>query len=123
MVRSMVPWTGRLPQPFERFENEMAGLMDRFFGTEERWGNGGLTAFHPHIDFAETANAYEVTVELPGLKPEDFHVEYHDGGLWISGERKEETEEKGKTFHRVERHYGQFQRMIPLPGAIDDEKG
>lgn len=40
------------------------------------------------------------------------------------GERKQETEEKDKTFHRVERHYGSFRRILRLgadvdPGTID----
>jgi len=109
-----------LPESFGRWENEMANLMDRFFGAEERWGDGPRE-FNPRTDFAETDDAYEVSVELPGMKAEDFNVEFRDGGLWVSGERKEMTEEKGKTFHRVERHFGHFQRMIPLPGAVDED--
>jgi HSP20 family protein len=75
----------------------------------------------PRTDVAESDVAYEVMVELPGMKPEDFHVEVRDGSLWISGEKKEEEEEKGKTFHRVERRCGEFQRVIPLGGHIDEK--
>jgi HSP20 family protein len=40
--------------------------------------------------------------------------------LWITGKREEEKEEKGKTYHRVERRQGEFRRVMSLPGAIGD---
>jgi HSP20 family protein len=78
--------------------------------------------FVPRTNFAETEGEYEVTVDLPGLKPEEVTVEVKDGNLWISGKREEEKEEKGKTYHRVERRYGEFRRVLTLPGPVDREK-
>jgi HSP20 family molecular chaperone IbpA len=74
--------------------------------------------FAPSVNFAETEKGYEVSVELPGMKPEDVHVEFKDGHLWITGERKSEVEEKGKTFHRVERRYGSFRRVIAIGNEV-----
>lgn len=37
------------------------------------------------------------------------------------GEKKEENEEKGKTYHRVERWCGEFRRIVPLPAAVREE--
>jgi HSP20 family protein len=119
----MIPWTPRLPRPFGRLENEMNELMERFFGTEEGWnGLEKVEGFAPRVNLAETEKEYEVTVELPGMKPEEFNVEFKEGALWVSGHRKEEKEEKGKTFHRIERHYGEFRRVIPLPAEVMEEK-
>lgn len=119
MLRTLVPRTERLPRPLIRFEREMENLIDRFFTPEEeRW----LTGFAPAANVAETETGYEVTMELPGLKPEEFRVEMKEGKLWVSGEKKEEKEEKGKTYHRVERTYGEFRRVIPLPGKVAEEK-
>jgi HSP20 family protein len=42
--------------------------------------------------------------------------------LWVTGEKKEEKEEKGKTFHRVERRTGQFRRAFAMPTAIAEGK-
>ena len=56
------------------------------------------------------------------MKPADFDVELHDGQLWIYGNKKEEKEEKGVAFHRIERRHGEFRRVIPLPGTLDAEK-
>jgi HSP20 family protein len=116
----MVPWTRRLPRPLENFENEFAGMMERFFGPEE--GFNGLEKFAPRSNLAETENGFEVTVELPGMKAEEFNVEFKNGELWITGEKKEEKEEKGKTWHRVERHYGEFRRIFALPAPVNEEK-
>ncbi len=55
------------------------------------------------------------------MKPEDLNVEYRDGTLVIAGRKAEEKEEKGKTFHRVERYAGEFRRAIALPQAVDQE--
>jgi HSP20 family protein len=80
-----------------------------------------MEKFAPKSNLAETEMGYEVTVELPGMKPEDFHVEFKGGELWITGEKKEEQVEKGKMFHRIERRYGEFRRVIRLPAAINEE--
>jgi len=60
------------------------------------------------------------TSELPGLKPEEVNVELSAGCLWISGNKQEESEEKGKTYHRVERRHGEFRRMVQLPTAVEE---
>jgi HSP20 family protein len=116
----MIPWRERFPVTISRFENEMEDLMERFFGNGgEEWG---LTRFTPSLNVAETDLGYEVSIELPGLKPEDVTVELKDGSLWISGKKTEEEEEKGRTFHRMERRHGEFRRVVQLPGTVEEEK-
>lgn len=118
MFRSMIPWRERFPVTFPRFENELEDLMERFFGNGEEWGVGRFT---PALSVSETENAFAVTVELPGMKPEEVKVELKEGRLWISGKKEEELEEEGKTFHRIERRHGEFRRVIHLPGAVKEE--
>jgi HSP20 family protein len=119
MFGTLVPRVERLPRPLLRFEREMENLMERLFNPEDgRW----LTGFVPAANVAETESAFEVTLELPGMKAEDFKVELKKNELWISGEKREEKEEKGKAFHRIERSYGEFRRVIPLPGEAAEEK-
>jgi len=120
MVRSMVPWSTRFPRPLTSLRRDLSRMMEAF-GLDEEW-TPYLEEFNPHTNVAETEEAVEVTVELPGMKAEEFNVEIRKGELWISGEKKEEKEEKGKTFHRVERRYGEFHRMIPLPTSVKEEK-
>jgi len=97
---------------------EFDDMLQRFFGG----GNGSeLSKWVPEVNVSETDKHFEVKVDLPGLKPEEFTVEFRQGDLWITGERKEEKEEKGKTRHRVERHHGQFRRVLPLGENVDPE--
>lgn len=118
MFRSLTPWSRRAPG-LTSLEQEFPTLFERMFAMEEwPWGEG----FAPRTNVSETAEALEVTVELPGMKPEEFHVEVHNHELWVHGEKKEEKEEKGKTFLRVERRHGEFKRVIPLPENVNVEK-
>jgi HSP20 family protein len=85
-------------------------------------GTFGKFEFVPEVNVAETEKTVEVTMELPGMKPEEVKVEILEGRLWITGEKREEKEEKGKTFHRIERKFGQFRRVLPLPTKVEAEK-
>ncbi len=120
MRRTMVPWNEAF-RPFGIVTRDMEQMMNEFFGRNAATQNG-LAHYTPEVNIAETDNGYEFSIDVPGIRPEDVKVEYHDGQLTISGERKEEKEEKGKTFHRTETTYGSFQRSFTLPGAIDDAK-
>jgi HSP20 family protein len=103
---------------FEGFRREMDRLWEDFFGGDA----GRHDWFAPRTNIAETDKEYEITLDLPGMKPEDFTVEVKDGNLWITGERKEETREEGKTYHSIECQYGQFRRVIPLGEAVNSDK-
>jgi len=121
MTRTLIPFTSRLPRLWGGFEREMENAMRRMFDWETDAGSEFDLSFAPNLNLAETDSGYEVTVDLPGVKPEEVNVEFKDGALWITGERKSETEEKDKTFHRVERHFGSFRRIIRLGTDINPE--
>lgn len=121
MARTMVPWTERLPRTLGRLERDFGRFMEGVLADDDRWMSLEGT-FVPTINVAENSEGVEVTVELPGMKPEDFNVELKNGALWVSGEKKDEKEEKGKTFHRVERSYGEFRRVIPMPATVAEDK-
>lgn len=59
-----------------------------------------------------------VKAELPGVKKEDVEVLVRDNNLIIRGEKKEEKEEKTETYHRVERVYGKFERVVAMPAEV-----
>jgi HSP20 family protein len=119
MTRTMTPWT-RFPRTVAELETEFPKWMTEFFTPET--GMFGKFDFLPEVNVAETEKAVEVTMELPGMKPEEVKVEILEGRLWVTGEKKEEQEEKGKTFHRIERKTGQFRRVLPLPTKVQAER-
>ena len=69
----------------------------------------------PEIEVLQKDGEFIVRADLPGLKRENVKVEITDNVLTLSGERKEEKEEKREGYYRSERSYGTFFRQIPLP--------
>ncbi len=112
--------------PFRELE-DMSERLNRVFNRPAaRSANGKeiitVADWIPTVDIAETDAEYQIKAELPEVKKEDVKVTVEDGVLTISGERRHETEEKGKKFHRVERSYGSFVRSFTLPDHVDDAK-
>ncbi len=76
-------------------------------------------AWSPPADMYETDKNIMVKMELPGMDAKDFHVTVHSQNLVVKGERRFKKEVKQEKFHRVERVYGSFQRIFPLPDNAD----
>jgi HSP20 family protein len=99
---------------------EIDRLFDDFFTGDE--GAIGKLALIPAIDVTEDKESICVKAELPGVEQKDIQVTLQDGVLVIRGEKRQETEEKDKNFHRVERRYGSFIRSIGMPSSVDPNK-
>lgn len=111
--------------PFRELE-AMQSRLNRLVGDEGLRAIGGeATAFSewaPAVDVEETDKEYLIKADLPEVKKDDVKVEFLDGVLSIEGERRQEKEEKGKKFHKIEREYGKFVRRFSLPSEIDAAK-
>uniref|UniRef100_A0A6B2LT89 SHSP domain-containing protein n=1 Tax=Arcella intermedia TaxID=1963864 RepID=A0A6B2LT89_9EUKA len=59
---------------------------------------------------------------MPGMRKEDVQVQFKRGALEISGKKEEHKKDEGATWHREERRYGEFRRVIPFPKNIDENK-
>jgi HSP20 family protein len=129
-LRDMVPWNWggtaspvRREQPFGALREDMNRLFDEFF--EGRglapWGER-VGAFVPKVDVNETDGEYTIDAELPGMTEDEIDVSVTDEGVLLQGEKKHEEKktEGGRTY--TERSSGSFQRLIPLPAAVDPEK-
>jgi HSP20 family protein len=78
--------------------------------------------WYPSLDVSETEGEVIVKAEIPGMDPRDLDITLSDDALSIRGEKKEETEEKKKNYHRKETRYGSFSRTVQLPALVDTEK-
>ncbi len=78
-----------------------------------------LGSLFPALDVAEDKDKYTITADLPGLTKEHIKVDFEDGILTISGERKYDSEQKEKNYHRLERSYGRFSRSLNLGHGVD----
>ena len=88
-------------------------LFDDFFSPVSWFKESSV--FTPALNVVESKENYEITAELPGLTLNDIEVSIDDDVLCLKGEKKFESEEKDKNYHRIERRYGSFQRSLRLP--------
>lgn len=102
--------------PFTALREEMNDLRARFLGDEGEGLFGGTMV--PALDMSETDTAIDVRMDLPGVTAKDIDIQVNGNVLTVSGRREEEKEEKGKSFHRVERRYGNFSRSVTLPSPV-----
>ncbi|GIV44716.1 MAG: heat-shock protein Hsp20 [Bacteroidia bacterium] len=103
-------------RPFQTFWMKP---LDKWF--EEFLQMPVVNSFSPKVDIAETKDAFELSVQLPGVNKEDIKVELDGNLLTISGERKFNKEESDKTWRKVESFYGAFSRSFTLPENVDKE--
>jgi HSP20 family protein len=111
----------------QRFNDRMddtprsfSSMLDRFFN-ESLNVRRQISDFTPHVDAYETEDSFEIEVALPGMKEEEVNIDFHDGRLTISGERRLQNEDRNKRYHMVESQYGSFSRSFQLPHNTDPE--
>jgi HSP20 family protein len=103
--------------PFHRLDRDFRTLLNfPFFARENE------EFFAPAVDVRETDKEYQIKAELPGLEKDQVKLAFDEGVLTISGERREQKEEKSARTHRIECAYGEFSRSIQLPGGVDTAK-
>jgi HSP20 family protein len=78
----------------------------------------GGQGFVPALDLSETEDSFLVEVAVPGFKPEDLDIIVENNILTIKGDVRQETEDRKRNYHRIERRYGSFQRSIALPSSV-----
>jgi len=125
-TQEIVPSYGN---PVERLHSDIDQLFESFFrgfpvspfSTRGRTSEFGSLLL-PQVDIAEGKKDYTITVEVPGVEEKDIDITLEDGTLTIRGEKQYEKEDKEKEYHRIERSYGSFQRVISLPTDADENE-
>ena len=112
----------RITDPFTLMRQEMSDLLSNIWSGNGDGANVFKGGIAPALDVAEKDNSFEIRMDIPGVNSKDLDVEVHGNTVTISGSRKEEKEEKGKTFHRVERSTGSFSRTVTLPCSVSEKE-
>jgi HSP20 family protein len=110
----------RFREPFREFatlHNEMNRLMN---GLVENGGRSNQ-AWAPAVDVWETEDELVYAFDLPGVSRDSINVEFEDGAVTVTAERKASTEVSEDRFYRFERRFGSFSRTIALPQGTTDE--
>jgi HSP20 family protein len=124
-LRSLIPF-GRdrgvarweATDPFTVMQREIDRVFEDFTRDWPTHRTRGLT---PRTDVVESDKVIEITTEIPGLEEKDVEVNFADGVLTISGEKRAEKEEKDKNYRLFERSYGSFARSLELPEGVDPD--
>jgi HSP20 family protein len=119
MVWELTPWR---PFEFDRIRREMDRLWDSFLEGRPMRRGEEVREWLPSLDVSETKNDLVVKAELPGMDPKDINISLSNGLLTITGEKKQEKEEKDENYHLIERSYGSFTRSVRLPREVQSDK-
>jgi HSP20 family protein len=103
-------------------------FFNRFFeGDMMDWNRSNYADTNttlPAVNIRENKDEFMIDVAAPGMKKDQFDVNYENGRLTISSEKKEEKkEDKKDTYTRREFSYMSFQRSFTIPeNLVDGEK-
>jgi HSP20 family protein len=104
----------------------LPSLIEDFFNRSWMDTTGmerGLRGTLPSVNITETNDAFQLEVAAPGLKREDFNVQFDNYVLTISAEVKKADEKEGHNFTRREFYYDSFERSFALPeNKVDTER-
>ena len=92
---------------------DMEALERAFFGNRDFLGDVGTFK----TDIQDKGDHYLLEADLPGMKKEDIAIDIDGDNLTIKAERRNEHEEKDKSYVRCERSYGSYQRAFDISGV------
>ncbi len=101
-----------------RMQREIDRLFDDYMPTRSTNGDSETTTWAPRVDVTETEDSYVVHVDAPGMKKDDFHINWQDNTLTVSGERKWSKETEEENLVRMERSFGHFFRSFRMPKDV-----
>lgn len=104
---SLIRW-----EPFREMDDMLRRFNTRLIREQDN-------EWRPTANIAETDKEYLIKAELPEVQKEDVKVQFENGVITISGERKREKELNEQNEIRIESFYGTFSRSFALPDNID----
>ena len=77
--------------------------------------------FAPAADVTISDGDLVLTMDVPGLRPDDLTIELVDGYLIVRGERRRPQLPEGTTWGHAERTFGRFERRFKVPQGVDPD--
>jgi HSP20 family protein len=112
--------------PAVSLRREIDRLFDDTLSALGANGANGTTRVNdwmPPVDIRESEGELTISLEIPGVSPENIQLTTDNGVLTVSGEKVEERkEDQQRRYHLVERSYGSFSRSFRMPKNLDDSK-
>ena len=102
----------------EQLQREMNRLFTNTFSDAPR----RFAPAYPAMNAWTNEDGAVITVELPGVNPDDIDISVVGQTLTLSGDRQPDAFKEGDKYHRRERSYGKFSRSIELPFLVETDK-
>jgi len=137
---SMIPWTendwltpetmfGASPwQMMRRMQDDMDRMFGQLFSSGSAAGISPAAAggWSPSMDISESDKEWCIEADLPGVDRENVEVQVQNQSLILRAElrppvEEQRREEAGRRYHRQERRYGYFERVLPLPENVKED--
>ncbi|HEY3445140.1 MAG TPA: Hsp20/alpha crystallin family protein [Myxococcales bacterium] len=98
-------------------------LQSRLTDLLAQWRRNVVRAipFTPAVDAIETADAYLLTCDMPGVRQGEMEARVSEGQLVVSGKRTAAKVAESDSYCFAERAYGPFERVFELPQGIDSD--
>jgi len=103
-------------------EKSHSGFWPSLYEPLARAGTRLAEWLSPASEASSNAEAYHISIELPGVAEGDLTLDAHDGVLTLKGEKRTSRAEQGETWYFSERQYGAFSRSFRLPNDADVSK-
>jgi len=107
--------------PSKQVARDPYSLARELLGWDPFFGGRQVSAFAPTFEVKETADAFVVKADLPGVAEADLDIAVHNNVLTVSGTRSAEERKEGESYALYERQFGSFSRSFSLPDLADGE--
>ena len=102
--------------------NSLHRQMNRLLEDIATWDNEQGTVFKPAVELTDHDDNLTLRVSLPGIDKDNLDVSVTRDGVKLSGEFKNETEDKGNGYYISEMRYEKFERTINLPVPVKNQE-
>jgi HSP20 family protein len=116
MTMALAPFLAFDQDPFtvmRRLQDE----VNRVFATPGTFAGG-----YPAVNMWQGTDSAALTAELPGVDPADIDISVKNDIVTITGQRKPPENGDDQVWHRRERAYGRFSRVVQMPYRVDPDR-
>ncbi|MBI2191768.1 MAG: Hsp20/alpha crystallin family protein [Planctomycetes bacterium] len=103
-------------------QNEMVRTFQEFLLSTQPATSVHTDGWRPPTDVYETPDEVVIRMEIPGIEAEDFQIAVDGDRLIVQGQRGDVPRRPGTQFRQMEIHVGPFQRVIKMPGPIEESR-
>ena len=97
-------------------------LARELFSWDPFFGGRPASAFAPAFEVKETAEAFVLKADLPGVSEDKLDIAVDKNVLVVSGSREAEDHKEDEAYSIYERQFGTFTRSFQLPDTADGER-